>query len=109
VSDQRHAGRNDSWDRSLLHPLSGVTPSDEVLSWDESGSVLFLRTTEGFPIKIVRLEVSNGRRQDWKVLSPADLAGIDARPRVQITPKGDVTAYSVRRVHSTLFVVEGLK
>jgi dipeptidyl aminopeptidase/acylaminoacyl peptidase len=92
-----------------LKPLPGVLPSDEVLSWDDSGSALFLRATDAFPIKIVRLEVSTGRRQDWKVLSPADLAGIDANPRVRITAKGDVTAYSVRRVHSTLFVVEGLR
>jgi len=92
-----------------LRPLSGVVTGDKALSWDESGSVLFLQSNADFPIQIVRFEVSNGRRQVWKVLSPADLAGVDAAPRVQITPKGDIFAYTVRRVHSTLFVVEGLK
>jgi eukaryotic-like serine/threonine-protein kinase len=90
-------------------PLPGVVQSDQVLSWDETGGVLYLRSTRGFPIQIVRLEVKSGRRQPWKTLSPADLAGIDSPPRVQITPKGDIFAYSFIRVQSTLYVVEGLR
>lgn len=90
-------------------PLPGVVQSDQVLSWDETGSVLYLQSTRNFPLQIVRLEVISGRRRAWKALSPADLAGIDSPPRVQITPKGDVFAYSFRRVQSTLYVVEGLR
>jgi len=92
---------------------SGLAAAHEkginVLSWDESGNALFLQSSQSFPIEIVRLDVGSGRRQPWKALSAADPAGIDAPPRVQITPKGDVFAYSVRRVQSTLYVVEGLK
>jgi hypothetical protein len=90
-------------------PLPGVLPSDKVLGWDESGSGIFMQITRSFPVQIVRLDVNSGRRQSWKTVSPADVAGIDAPPYVKITPKGDVFAYNIRRVQSTLYVAEGLK
>lgn len=90
-------------------PLPGVLESDVMLGWDESGSGLYVQTSTSFPVQIVRLEVDSGRRQPWKTVSPSDLTGIQSTPRVKITPKGDVHAYSFLRVQSTLYVVEGLK
>jgi len=90
-------------------PLPGVLRSDTVLSWDESGNAVLLQSSQSFPIQIVRLDASNGKRQPWRALSAADMTGIHSPPRLQITPKGDVFAYSIRRSQSTLYVVEGLK
>jgi serine/threonine protein kinase len=90
-------------------PLPGVLAGDKVLGWDESGSSLYVQSTRIFPVQIVRLEVNSGRRQAWKTLSPADLSGIDSRPYVKVTPKGDAFAYNIKRVQTTLYVVEGLK
>jgi len=40
---------------------------------------------------------------------PADLAGISSRNSILMTPDGKGYEYSVRRVLSDLYVVEGLK
>jgi hypothetical protein len=90
-------------------PLPGVLEGDKVLGWDESGSSLYMQSTRIFPVQIMRLEVISGRRQAWKTLSPADLSGIESHPYVKITPKGDAFAYNIKRVLSTLYVMEGLK
>ena len=50
-----------------------------------------------------------GRRDVWRDLAPADLAGLVDPPRPVITPDGKTYAYSVYRIVSNLYLVEGLK
>jgi hypothetical protein len=58
---------------------------------------------------IDRIEVASGNRQPWKVLKPADPAGVYGISGVQVTPDGRGYAYSVRSSIGSLYLAEGLK
>jgi hypothetical protein len=50
-----------------------------------------------------------GRRELLKEVLPVDLAGVFLRNNIFLTPDGKGYVYSVERVLSDLYVVEGLK
>jgi sugar lactone lactonase YvrE len=61
------------------------------------------------PIRVYRFDPSTGRRELLKEVSPADPAGIFAPNNIFMTPDGKGYVYSVRRMLSNLYLVEGLK
>ena len=100
-----------------LYPISGGSArkldfsptADEGiagLSWDGKD---LLVATRGVPLKIDRVELSTGRREHWKEIAPADLAGVQGIPSVRFSADGKSYAYSTLRVLSDLYVVDGLK
>lgn len=68
-----------------------------------------LVATHGVPRKIDRVELATGRREPWKEIAPADLAGVQGIPTVRFSADGKSYAYSTLRVLSDLYVVDGLK
>jgi hypothetical protein len=55
------------------------------------------------------VELATGRREPWKEIAPADLAGVQGIPTVRFSADGKSYAYSTLRVLSDLYVVDGLK
>jgi len=114
--DGRLLAAEDDQGRKLVFPLGGgevrtvpaARPDDGLLQWTSDSAGLFLRRP-GMPVQIERLDLAGGRRVSWKELSPSDPAGILGINEVVLTPGGRFYAYSVRRVLSELYVVEGLR
>ena len=55
------------------------------------------------------MDLSLGRRELWKEITPPDAAGVVAIPRVLMTPDGKSYVYNYRRKLSELYLAEGLK
>jgi Tol biopolymer transport system component len=100
-----------------LYPIAAGEPqklnftlsADEVpLGFSADGKNL-LTATHGVPLRIALVDLATGRRQPWKDIAPADLAGVQGIPSIKFSADGKSYAYSTLRVLSDLYVVDGLK
>jgi serine/threonine protein kinase len=100
-----------------FYPVAGGTPQpilyleseDEIIGWSSDGRSLYLARTQELPIRVYRFDPATGRKELLKEVIPADRAGIFWPNSILMTPDGKGYAYSVRRVLSDLYLVEGLK
>jgi dipeptidyl aminopeptidase/acylaminoacyl peptidase len=90
-------------------PLPGLTADDVPVRFDREGRWLYVYQQGSIPLRAYRYEISSGRRELWKEVSPADLAGLSAIARILPTPDGRAYAYSYFRILSYLHVADGLK
>jgi serine/threonine protein kinase len=90
-------------------PISGLESEDEIIGWSSDGHSIYLAHAQEMPIRVYRFDPSTRRRDLLKEITPTDLAGIFWLNSVLMTPDGKGYVYSIRRVLSDLFVVEGLK
>ena len=90
-------------------PLSGLTAEDVPVRFDREGRWLYFYRQGEVPLRLSRYEISSGRKETWKEVSPADTAGLSAINRMVTTPDGQAYAYSYFRVLSYLQIVDGLK
>ena len=60
------------------------------------------------PFRVFRVELSNGRREPWRTITPQDPAGLWAAD-LMLMPDGNSYAYNCKRLLSDLYLVEGLK
>ena len=89
-------------------PISGLSDEDRVLRWSSDGRSLFV--SQGMmPTKVYRLDLSNGLKELWKEITPADPAGISDPLNILMTPDGKGYVYQVQRHLSDLYLAEGLK
>ena len=89
-------------------PLSGCHAGDVPLEWSQDNRALFVSERGQAHLKIFRVDVESGERQEWLPIRPDDPAGIlDIMP-VHITPDGETYAYGYRRLLSDLYIVTGL-
>lgn len=100
-----------------LYPIAGGSArkldfsptTDEVIAGLSGDGKNLLVATRGVPLKIDRVELTTKRREPWKEIAPADLAGVQGIPIVRFSADGKSYAYSTLRVLSDLYVVDGLK
>jgi serine/threonine protein kinase len=90
-------------------PINGLEEGDDVIGWNADGHSLYLFRRGEMPVRIFRLDLSNGHKEAWREVSPADPAGILAPPRIYLTPDGKSYVYQLARYLSDLYFVEGLK
>jgi eukaryotic-like serine/threonine-protein kinase len=87
-------------------PIKGIHPNEQILSWDESGTGIYLTSSIDFPFQIDHLNVSSGARQPWRTLN-GDSTGVRlvaaALPR-----SGSPIAYMVRQFQSELWIASGI-
>jgi WD40 repeat protein len=105
-------------DRALhLYPLAGgepqplpyIQPGEQPLRWSADGGSLYVYTAGPPPVRVDLVRLSDGQREKWKDLVPADTAGaVFVRPPV-ITPDGRFYVYSYTRILSELFLVRGIR
>jgi Tol biopolymer transport system component len=90
-------------------PISQLESKERIIGWTSDGHSLYLAVRQEMSIRVYRFDPSTGRRELLKEIMPADLAGVFGFNRIFMTPDGKGYAYSVSRVLSDLYVVEGLK
>jgi len=90
-------------------PLSGLTAGDVPVRFDRESRWLYVYRQGEVPLPVYRYEISSGRKELWKEVSPADTAGLSAINRFMTTADGQAYAYSYFRVLSYLQIVDGLK
>ena len=81
---------------------------DTIIGLSSDRRSLYLARRQELPIRIYRLDPLTGRRELLKEIMPADPAGILSPTGIFMTPDGKGYVYSVRRVLSNLYLVEGL-
>jgi hypothetical protein len=70
---------------------------------------VFVRKRQELPTRVFRVELATGRRELWKQLSPPDPSGVMELLSIVPTPDGKHYAYSLLRVLTDLYLIEGLK
>jgi eukaryotic-like serine/threonine-protein kinase len=100
-----------------LYPIAGgepqkldivPNPDERIMAFVDGGKTLLLRTLS-LPVKVTRVDIATGRREPWKEIAPADPAGVQSMPTLRFSQDGKSYAYSVGRLLSDLYVVDGLK
>jgi hypothetical protein len=91
--------------------VPGVEPGDVPVDWADDGRSLFVVSGGGGgpSLKVVRLDTRTGARTPWREIRPPDPVGVAGLEGLRVTPDGRSYVYNIRRVVSTLFVVEGLE
>jgi Tol biopolymer transport system component len=92
-------------------PIPGLEKGDQPIRFSADGRRLFVRygRQDLTKARIALLDLTTGRKQPWKVLSPADPAGVHFISHPYVTPDGRAYVYNYYRLLSDLFLVEGLK
>jgi Tol biopolymer transport system component len=107
----------DSKRQRWLYPIGGGEPqkfnvipnaNERVMRFFDGGKSVLLRTTS-VPVQVTRVDIATGRRELWKEIAPADPAGARNIPSLIFSDDGKSYAYSVGRILSDLYVVDGLK
>jgi hypothetical protein len=92
-------------------PIEGLLPGEEPLAWTRDGRSLFV--AESAPgwhlLRIVRFDLTSRKRTPWRELRPADLSGAYVASLPVIALDGDAYFYTVLRVLTNLYLVDGLR
>ncbi len=89
-------------------PVPGIGAVDLPIRWSTDGKSLLLRSGGSFPVKIVKMNMSSGRREVIAELNLKDTTGVKPYPRsVVTTPDGSAYAFSYIRGESELYLLEG--
>jgi hypothetical protein len=94
--------------------LGGGTAGDQLIRWSADGRWIYVRRDHVWHRSeaqawIDRIEVATGKREPWKVLAPADPAGVHSIGSVLVTPDGRGYAYSVHASIGSLYLADGLR
>jgi Tol biopolymer transport system component len=92
--------------------VPGVEPGDSPVDWADDGRSLFVLPSGSrsqSSLKVVRLDTRTGARTPWREIRALDPVGVVGLEGLRVTPDGKSYAYNIRRILSTLFVVEGLE
>jgi len=104
--------------RFALYPLAGGEPKplpgiqlgrEYPVGWAADGHTIFVREGRKPPVRLLRLDITTGKKELWKELMPADRAGVSHVWKVVVTPDASAYAYSYRRDLSELYLVDGLR
>jgi len=103
--------------RSVLCPTDGGPPSpiagleaDEFpVQWSPDGRFLYIHRGGGFPAKIWKFEIATRRRELFREIVPADVAGVTSIERILLTPDARTLVYHYYHNLSDLYTVGGLK
>ena len=80
------------------------------MRWTPDGKSLLVDSLySDVPLRIEKLDVATGRREPYKTLGPADLTGAVQLDPIALNDDGKSHAYTVRRMASHLFLVQGAR
>jgi Tol biopolymer transport system component len=115
--DGKYLLARDTKNQRWLYPIAGGEPrkfdvplksSEFIMGFSPDGKSLRVRT-RSIPVEIYNVDIASGRRELWKEISPADPAGAQMVFTIKFSTDGKSYAYSVSRMLSDLYVVDGLK
>ena len=84
------------------HPLAGAEPGEAPISFDPTGTALFVSRPAVVPVVVTRIELATGARQG-RSLTPPDVAGVQGCVSVAVSHDGARVALSYMQTLSTLF------
>ena len=92
-------------------PLPGLEPSDRPMRWAADGHSLYVsnRQRAQLTARVYRIDLSKGRREVWKELTPRDPTGIGSLAASAVTADGKTFVYTYFHTLSDLYLVEVLK
>ena len=85
--------------------VPGAGPGDSVVRWLADGRILLVSLWWDVPARVESLDPATGRREPFRIIGPANLAGALQIGPVVFSEDGRSFAYSVRRMASHLFLV----
>src|SRR5690349_1895406 len=88
--------------------IPGVDNDDRVIGWADAQSLYVFRDRER-PLRIFKLNVTNGHKELQKEILPGDLGGVLGSINVLITPDAKSYVYAFTRQLSDLYLVKGLR
>jgi Tol biopolymer transport system component len=115
--DQRYVAAIDNSGKIRILPVEGgsprtvpgTEPDEQPAGWTADGLSLYTyRPDSGGPIKVNRVDVASGQRKLWKEIMPADPAGTYGIEGLEVNPDGKAYVYTLWRILSDLYLVEGL-
>ena len=110
-------GRDVKEKKSLLYPLAGGDPrsipglddEDRVVRWGSDARSLYVYHDRERPVRVYKLDLSNGRKELAREIAPSDPAGILGPVNVLLTPDGKGYIYAFTRNLTDLYLVKGLR
>jgi Tol biopolymer transport system component len=102
--------------RLLLAPVAGGAPvvvpttvrGDYPVAWTSDGRSLFVAGPSNVPHRVFKIDLATGRRDPWKELQPAHVAGIRLS-QVSVTPDGRSFLHMYSRLLANLYVADGVR
>jgi len=97
----------------LQHPeapvrrVAGLEEGERLTQWCPDGR-FYASRPGSFPIEVWKLDPATGRRQPWKVISPAGYVGVEGSS-IRFSEDGRQMAARYILQRSTLYVVDGLR
>jgi len=88
--------------------IPGVENEDRVIGWADADSLYVFRDRER-PLRIFKLNVSNGHKELQKEILPGDLGGVLGTINVLMTPDAKSYVYAFTRQLSDLYLVKDLR
>jgi WD40 repeat protein len=88
--------------------LRDVPGQLKAIGWSTDSRSLFVFSAQEFPMRIQRLDVATGALTPWKEVVPSEIAGNLGLTHMGINPDGDAYVYTIERMLTDLFVVDGL-
>lgn len=88
--------------------IPGLENDDRVIGWADSESLYVFRDRER-PLRIFKLNVSNGRKELQKEILPADLGGVLGSINLLMTPDAKSYVYAFTRQLSDLYLIKDLR
>jgi hypothetical protein len=85
-----------------------MQPGEIATAWTADGRSLFVMARGQIPAQVFRVDLSSGQRTLWKIIEPADAAGIDTVGRVLMSADNKTYVYSYVRTLSDLYLVQAL-
>jgi hypothetical protein len=93
--------------------IAGSLWRDVPVQWSSDGKFIYVGATDDQPLVLSRVDLSTGRREVWKRLSPPDLTGfVRYGPRIRgvglnVTPDGQSYAYTYFTDQNRLVLTRG--
>ena len=92
------------------HPAKGFIAGDIPLRWTDDGAAMWTLNQGSDVPRILRINVTTGRREPWREINHPDPAGIDpATLSVVISADGSRYVFAYFRTLSDLYVAGGLR
>jgi hypothetical protein len=89
--------------------LAGAEPGESPILWSADGGSVYSYRADEVPARVFKVDVTNGRRELWKTIAPADSSGLITIDNIVMTPDAQSFAYSYTRILTVLQLAEGLR
>ncbi len=90
------------------HRVPGMEKGYWPIQWSDDGQIVYVRHGRT-SAQVYRVNATTGERKLWKVIVPADPAGLLSIDKIDVARDGKQIVYGYARITSDLYVVSGLK